>query len=407
MTPGLPGAVGVLDERRVQGRDVAQGAHDGVADEVGEADLGPRGAGQLVVENLPVHLEQAGGDGAHARRRRHAEAGLHVGHDPAGGAPRTTGLLRARALAAGAALRRGGCGCGWSGERWGGDGGLDRNAWGPGRGGPVVGEELAPAVAHRGRIDQKRSYMSSTSHALGPKEPAAPLTVPWTHPTGGARGVGAGRYRHPYPWAIRPDSTFIERAGPCRGAGRRPRARLAGPGRELPAGHAPPARAHIVAYDRRGYQGSRGAGVVGLHGHIADLVDILAEVRARGAGHRRGRRPQRGRGRRDRRRPGRTPGLRLARRLRAPHAVARLSAPRPGDDDRPGCPLAEDPAEEVERFFSRMVSPSAWRACPTRAGPAAGPTGRRWWPTSSACAATPVRGHGPRRAGPLRDGRPE
>jgi pimeloyl-ACP methyl ester carboxylesterase len=40
---------------------------------------------------------------------------------------------------------------------------------------------------------------------------------------------------------------------------------------------------HIVAYDRRGYQGSRGAGVVGLHGHIADLVDILTEVRARGA----------------------------------------------------------------------------------------------------------------------------
>ena len=40
---------------------------------------------------------------------------------------------------------------------------------------------------------------------------------------------------------------------------------------------------HIVAYDRRGYQGSREAGVVGLAGHIADLVDIVSEVRARGA----------------------------------------------------------------------------------------------------------------------------
>ena len=34
---------------------------------------------------------------------------------------------------------------------------------------------------------------------------------------------------------------------------------------------------------------------------------------------------------------------------------------RPGDDRaRDWSPLAEDPAEEVERFFSRMVSPSAW-----------------------------------------------
>ena len=31
----------------------------------------------------------------------------------------------------------------------------------------------------------------------------------------------------------------------------------------------------IVAYDRRGYQRSRDAGVVGLRGHIADLVDIV------------------------------------------------------------------------------------------------------------------------------------
>ena len=39
----------------------------------------------------------------------------------------------------------------------------------------------------------------------------------------------------------------------------------------------------IVAYDRRGYQGSREAGVVGLQGHIGDLVEILSSVRSRGA----------------------------------------------------------------------------------------------------------------------------
>ncbi len=37
----------------------------------------------------------------------------------------------------------------------------------------------------------------------------------------------------------------------------------------------------VVAYDRRGYEGSRGAGVVGLGDHIADLVDIVGVVRAR------------------------------------------------------------------------------------------------------------------------------
>ncbi len=39
----------------------------------------------------------------------------------------------------------------------------------------------------------------------------------------------------------------------------------------------------IVAYDRRGYQGSRAAGVVGLEGHISDLVAILASLRSGGA----------------------------------------------------------------------------------------------------------------------------
>jgi pimeloyl-ACP methyl ester carboxylesterase len=119
---------------------------------------------------------------------------------------------------------------------------------------------------------------------------------------------------------------------------------------------------HTVAYDRRGYQDSRRAGVVGLHGHIADLVDILTEVRARGAttvvviGHSVG------------------GDVALGTALAEPVLCDSLGAfeppmpwlgfrrTRPGDE-RPGnrSPLAEDPAEEVERFFSRMVSPSAWR----------------------------------------------
>jgi pimeloyl-ACP methyl ester carboxylesterase len=40
----------------------------------------------------------------------------------------------------------------------------------------------------------------------------------------------------------------------------------------------------VVAYDRRGYQGSRQGGVVGLDGHIADLLDVVASVRAGTAG---------------------------------------------------------------------------------------------------------------------------
>jgi pimeloyl-ACP methyl ester carboxylesterase len=119
---------------------------------------------------------------------------------------------------------------------------------------------------------------------------------------------------------------------------------------------------HIVAYDRRGYQGSRQAGVVGLHGHSADLAGIVTEVRARGAttvvviGHSVG--------------GDVAIGAALAEPLLC-DALGAFEPPmpwlgfrrtRPGDErPRDWSPLAEDPAEEVERFFSRMVSPSAWR----------------------------------------------
>ena len=78
----LPRAVGILHERRVQRGHVTERPHDGVADHVGEAHLGPRRPCQLVVEDQAVDLEQAGRDRAHACRRGHGQAGLHVGHDP-------------------------------------------------------------------------------------------------------------------------------------------------------------------------------------------------------------------------------------------------------------------------------------------------------------------------------------
>jgi pimeloyl-ACP methyl ester carboxylesterase len=117
----------------------------------------------------------------------------------------------------------------------------------------------------------------------------------------------------------------------------------------------------IVAYDRRGYQGSRPAGVVGLGGQVADLIDITAEIRARGAasvsavGHSLG--------------GDVVIGAALAE-PRAFDSVGAFEPPMPwlgfrrtppGDDRPQGwTPMADDPGDEAERFFSRMVSPSAW-----------------------------------------------
>ena len=75
-------AVGALEVRRVHGRDrVGDGADDGVADEVGEADLAAAGAAQVAVDDLAVDLEQLGRDLAERRGRGDREAGLHVGDD--------------------------------------------------------------------------------------------------------------------------------------------------------------------------------------------------------------------------------------------------------------------------------------------------------------------------------------
>lgn len=118
----------------------------------------------------------------------------------------------------------------------------------------------------------------------------------------------------------------------------------------------------IVAYDRRGYQGSRGAGVVDLHGHIADLVTILEEIGSRGAaplgvvGHSLG--------------GDVVIGAALAE-PRSCDAIGAFEPPmpwlgfrrtQPGDDRPRGwTPMADDPGDEAEHFFSRMVSPTAWQ----------------------------------------------
>jgi pimeloyl-ACP methyl ester carboxylesterase len=127
-----------------------------------------------------------------------------------------------------------------------------------------------------------------------------------------------------------------------------------------------------VAYDRRGYQGSRGGGVGGLGGHIEDLLAVMEEARAEaGAGSATGRA-----------RPvvavGHSLGgdVVIGGALAEPSlfdAIAAFEPPMPwlgfrrdaagdggGAATRPWPAIAEDPNEEVERFFSRMVGASAW-----------------------------------------------
>ena len=122
-----------------------------------------------------------------------------------------------------------------------------------------------------------------------------------------------------------------------------------------------------VAYDRRGYQGSRGGGVVGLGGHIEDLLAVMEEATGTGASAAG---------------PGRRVGHSLGGDVVIGAALAEPSLfdgigafepPMPwlgfrrdgagwtgGRAAGGGLAAAEDPGEEAERFFSRMISPSAW-----------------------------------------------
>ena len=207
-TPGGPSAVDVGDEGRVERRDVAQGLDDGVADQVGEADLGPGGPGELVVQDLPVDLEQLGRHRPDAGRRRHAQAGLHVGDDPGRRAPQRhrdvtvdrppsarrpdgAGAAGAGAVVAGSwggRPRRSAAGTSgpatvvvartapWSAP------GSPRRCRPPARSGrwsrrdgrrrrrrAVVGEELAPALAHRRRVDEVTVVHVVDQPGVGPE----------------------------------------------------------------------------------------------------------------------------------------------------------------------------------------------------------------------------------------------
>ncbi len=158
-------AVVVLDERVAHVRDgVGDGPHDGVADEVGEADLARAAAGAVAVDHLAVDLEQLGGDLPEAGRRRHAEAALHVGGDHGCGAPQDcplrlgapgTGRRLAGArvagglgLICGSRRSRRGRFCGGGRCRFARR--LRRRRFGRDR--LVVGEELAPRLPDRLRV---------------------------------------------------------------------------------------------------------------------------------------------------------------------------------------------------------------------------------------------------------------
>ena len=178
-------AVGAGDERVAHRRHgVGDRPHDGVADEVGEADLAHPAADAVAVDDLAVDLEQLGRDVAEAGRRRHGEAALHVGGDRRAGAADRAHLLvlawpappggSGRVPAARWRSRRRRCRSlrwsAWPGVALVARGGLRRLARrcgrlvldrrGGGRGGrreggvgrAVVGEELAPGLAHRLRV---------------------------------------------------------------------------------------------------------------------------------------------------------------------------------------------------------------------------------------------------------------
>ena len=68
-------------ERRVQRGHLLEAAEHGEGDDVREGDLRPARAGEVLVHDRPVDLEQPGRHGAHAGRGRHLEAGGHVRRD--------------------------------------------------------------------------------------------------------------------------------------------------------------------------------------------------------------------------------------------------------------------------------------------------------------------------------------
>ena len=152
----------VAHDRRVTVGDAVAGVHRGhlvertkhrEADDVGERHLAATGAGQMVVEDLPVDLEQLGRDRAHRRGRRHREALLHVLDDARRGAPQHRRALAFEQQRGRSRLRgRLRCRLRWRRGRRGLRRAVardDRDGPGGGLAWHVVGEELAPRVGER------------------------------------------------------------------------------------------------------------------------------------------------------------------------------------------------------------------------------------------------------------------
>lgn len=107
----------------------------------------------------------------------------------------------------------------------------------------------------------------------------------------------------------------------------------------------------VVTYDRRGYQASRDLQPINLAAHRDDLLALASAYRARGPvillGHSYG------------------GVVALAAKIAAPDvadALVCFETPLPWIYRRPGFTndLGSDPAVEAEKFFQRMVSPTAW-----------------------------------------------
>jgi pimeloyl-ACP methyl ester carboxylesterase len=119
---------------------------------------------------------------------------------------------------------------------------------------------------------------------------------------------------------------------------------------------------NTLAYDRRGYQQSRAGGVVDMGGHMADLLAVAEEVRRHtpgplsAVGHSLGGDVVVGAALAD---PGAFDSVGA---FEPPMPWLGFRRSDPGDDRPRGwTPMAEDPGDEAERFFSRMVNPSAWQ----------------------------------------------
>ena len=258
----------------LQHRDgVGDGAHDGVADEVGEGDLAEPAALAVPVDHLAVDLEQLGRDVAEARRRRHGEAAGHVGGDRGADAadrcarlcllgrlarlPRRDGLRRrAGGLRRPSGLHRSSAGAGAHGRRSrpcalgaspvAPSRGRARpsrrrsaSTLGRGRGGGVglqggvgrlvVGEELLPCLAHRRRVVPELLVHLLDQPGVGPEVSRQSLrsTVRSGSPTERAEGTRLARSHL---------GSGTAAAGPCR------RSRSGRPRRLTTIGAGPAAR---------------------------------------------------------------------------------------------------------------------------------------------------------------------